>query len=245
MKDPKAFNFDGDYGEEYKELASRVIPGYDELFIATLSLLQERLDKGAKILIVGCGTGKELEVFASAEDQWTFDCVDPVKEMIECSRQVAGKMEISSRVQLHHCYTHELDPDIQFDAATIINVMHFLPDDGSKDALMQSVTERVKPDGTVVLFDLHGDQSDPYFNLFYGAWKRFMDHRGYTGKKKERLLSRLDRGIAYASSDRILQICQDSGLHLIRSYWSGLLYTAWLFERHGQKHLKSSMVKMI
>jgi len=174
MKDPKAFNFDGDYGEEYKELASRVIPGYDELFIATLSLLQERLDKGAKILIVGCGTGKELEVFASAEDQWTFDCVDPVKEMIECSRQVAGKMEISSRVQLHHCYTHELDPDIQFDAATIINVMHFLPDDGSKDALMQSVTERVKPDGTVVLFDLHGDQSDPYFNLFYGAWKRFM-----------------------------------------------------------------------
>jgi len=72
-----------------------------------------------------------------------------------------------------------------------------------------------------------------------------MDHRGYTGKKKERLLSRLDRGIAYASSDRILQICQDSGLHLIRSYWSGLLYTAWLFERHGQKHLKSSMVKMI
>ncbi|MCY4225071.1 MAG: class I SAM-dependent methyltransferase, partial [Bacteroidetes bacterium] len=106
MKDPKAFNFDGDYGEEYKELASRVIPGYDELFIATLSLLQERLDKGAKILIVGCGTGKELEVFASAEDQWTFDCVDPVKVMIECSRLVDEKMEISSSVHLHHCYTH-------------------------------------------------------------------------------------------------------------------------------------------
>jgi len=231
VKDPKAFNFDGDYGEEYKELASRVIPGYDELFIATLSLLQERLDKRSKILIVGCGTGRELEVFASAEDQWTFDCVDPSKEMIECTRQVAHQRGISSRVQFHHYYTHDLDSNVQFDAATVINVMHFLLDDGSKDTLMQSVAQRVKPKGTVVLFDLHGDPSEPYFKLFYNAWIRYMDHRGYTGKKKERLLRRLDQGIAYASSERVLQICQNSGLHLIRSYWSGLLYNAWLFER--------------
>ncbi len=231
MKDSKAFNFDGDYGEEYKELASRVIPGYDELFVATLALLQERLGSTAQILIVGCGTGREIEVFAPSAKGWEFDCVDPSWAMVEYSRKVAKRIEVSSRIRFHNAYTHELELDYQFDAATAINVMHFLPDDGSKDAFMQSIANRVKSEGTVVLFDLHGDQSKAYFELFYDAWIRYMDLRGYRGKKKERLLKRLETGIAYVGSDRILQICHNAGLKLIRPYWSGLLYTAWLFER--------------
>ena len=61
----------------------------------------------------------------------------------------------------------------------------------------RSVGQRVKPGGTIVLFDLHGDPSKTYFKLFYSAWIRYMDLRGYTGKKKERLLKRLEAGIAY------------------------------------------------
>ena len=231
MKDPKAFDFDGDYGEEYKELASRVIPGYDELFIATLALLQERLDTEDRLLIVGCGTGREIEVFAPSENKWTFDCVDPSEAMIEYSRQVAERLGVSSRVRFHNAYTHELDLAYQFDAATVINVMHFLLDDGSKDALMQSVAQRVKPGGTVILFDLHGNPDEYYFKLFYNAWVRYMDIRGYIGQKKERLLRRLETGIVYVDPSRIIQICHAAGLKLIRPYWSGLLYTAWIFER--------------
>ncbi|MCY4158937.1 MAG: class I SAM-dependent methyltransferase [Bacteroidetes bacterium] len=231
MKDPKAFNFDGDYGEDYKELASKVIPGYDELFVATLSLLQERLSKKAQLLIVGCGTGREIEVFAPSEHGWTFDCVDPSMAMIDYSRQLAERLEVSSRVRFHNTFTHELDLRYQFDAATVINVMHFLLDDGSKDALMQSVAQRVRSGGTVILFDLHGNISEPYFKLFYDAWMRYMDLRGYTGKKKERLRKRLESGIAYADSERILEICHSVDLRLIRPYWSGLLYTAWIFEK--------------
>lgn len=235
MKDPKAFNFDGDYGDEYKDLASRVIPGYDELFIATLALLQERLDPNSRLLIVGCGTGQEIEVFSPAVTHWKFDCVDPSEAMIESSRQVADRLGVSSRVRFHNTYTHKLELSYQFDAATVINVLHFQLDDGSKDRLMQSVAERVKPKGTVILFDLHGDQSESYFTLFYCAWKRYMDLRGYTGEKKQRLLHRLKAGIAYVGQERILEICQNAGLSLIRSYWGGLLYNAWIFEREDSE----------
>ncbi|MCY4170571.1 MAG: class I SAM-dependent methyltransferase [Bacteroidetes bacterium] len=231
MKDPKAFNFDGDYGEDYKELASLVIPGYDELFIATLALLKERIGPESQLLIVGCGTGREIEVFALGADRWTFDCVDPSQAMIEYSRQVANRLGVSSRVRFHNVYTHELEVSHQFDAATVINVMHFQKDDGSKDHLMKSVSERVRPGGTVILFDLHGEPSEPYFQLFFKAWTRYMDIRGYSGEKKDRLLQRLSAGIDYVSHERIMEICQNAGLNLIRSYWSGLLYNAWIFER--------------
>ncbi len=239
MKDPKAFNFDGDYGDDYKELACRVIPGYDELFIATLALLKERIGSDARLLIVGCGTGREIEVFSPAAEQWRFDCVDPSEAMIDDSRQVANRLGVSSRVTFHRTYTHELELNYQFDAATVINVMHFQRDDGSKDQLMQSVAERVKLGGTVILFDLHGNQTEPYFHLFYQAWKRYMDLRGYSGDKKERLLKRLDSGIAYVSHDRIIEICTNAGLRLIGSYWGGLLYNAWIFEREDSRGLLS------
>ena len=231
MKDPAAFNFDGDYGKEYEDLASMVIPGYRELFVATLALLQECLQESARVLIVGCGTGREIKVFGPGAPNWHFDAVDPAIEMIRWTDQLARSIGVSDRVTLHHAFTHELDLPYSFDAATVINVMHFMPDDGSKDQLIESVVERVKPGGSVVLFDLHGDQNEEYFQLFYDAWTRYMDLRGYTGPRKDRLLQRLDAGIAYASEERVLEICANSGLKLIRRYWGGLLYTAWLFER--------------
>ena len=231
MKDPKAFNFDGDYGDDYKELASRVIPGYDELFVATLALLQERLPAEARVLIVGCGTGREIEVFAPAQPHWQLDAVDPARAMVEYSAQVVSAMGVQDRVTLHHAFVHELPEGRVYDAATVINVMHFLSDDGAKDQLMRSVSERLRPGGTVMLFDLHGDPAQPYFPLYYAAWKRFMDLRGYTGRKKHRLLRRLEAGIAYVGEDRVLEICTNASLRLVRPYWGGLLYSGWLLER--------------
>ena len=230
MKDPAAFNFDGDYGDEYKELAGRVIPGYNELFLATLALLQERLAENARILVVGCGTGREIETFAPAEPGWRFDAVDPALEMVRCTASVAEHLGVQDRVSVHHAYTHDLDLPYKYDAATVINVMHFLPDGGAKDRLMCSVAERMHPGGTVMLFDLHGDPTRPYFPLYYSAWIRFMELRGYRGAKKERLLKRLAAGIAYVGEDRVLEICSGAGLRLIRRYWGGLLNTGWILE---------------
>ena len=50
MKDPIAFDFDADYGQDYDVLVQRVIPGYDHLFQATLALFRTRLEQEAHIL---------------------------------------------------------------------------------------------------------------------------------------------------------------------------------------------------
>ncbi|MDE2834883.1 MAG: class I SAM-dependent methyltransferase [Bacteroidota bacterium] len=231
MKDPAAFNFDGDYGREYEDLASTGNTGNNELLVATLAHLQQRQPEEARVLIVGCGTGREIKVFAPGAPRWHFDAVDPAIEMIRWTDQLARSIGVENRVTLHHAFTHELDLSYRFDGATIINVMHFMPDDGNKDRLIESVVERVRPGGSVMLFDLHGDQNQEYFQLFFDAWISYMDLRGYTGQKKERLLNRLAAGIAYVSEERVLEICARAGLKLIRRYWGGLLYTAWLFER--------------
>ncbi len=231
MQDAQAFNFDGDYGEIYEDLAHKVIPGYDTLFPATLALMMERIGMYAHVLVVGCGTGREISVFAPHAPGWRITAVDPAIEMVRFTEEVAARLGVQVQTDVRHGYVHELSASAQFDGATVINVMHFLRDDGAKDQLMQSVAARIRPGGTVALFDLHGDRKAPYFSLFYEAWKRYMTLRGYEDMAKESLLERLAAGIAYVSEARIMEICAHAGLQLVRKYWSGLLYGGWLLER--------------
>ncbi len=231
MQDPQAFNFDGDYGEIYDDLAHKVIPGYETLFPATLALLMERVGMQAHVLVVGCGTGREISTFAPQVPSWQFTALDPSLEMVGYTQQIVARLGVAKRITLHHGYVHDLPVTQRFDAATVINVMHFLRDDGAKEQLIQSVSTRLRNGGTVVLFDLHGDRKAPYFDLFYEAWKRYMTLRGYGDEAKESLLKRLAAGIAYVSEERIMEICKLAGLRLIRKYWSGLLYGGWLLER--------------
>ena len=235
MKDPRAFDFDGDYGEDYDGLVKTVIPGYDHLFQATLALFQTRLDRQAHILIVGCGTGRELITFASAQPQWRFTAVDPSIQMIETTAAAVERLGLSDRVTLHHGYVDDLPAQPSFDAATVINVMHFLPDDGTKEHLIGSVARRVRTGAGVALFDLHGTPSSASFNQLMDAWSAFMALRGLTGDAHSQFLKRLADGIVYVSEARILEMCRQAGLALSGRYFGGFLYGGWFFLREPRQ----------
>jgi tRNA (cmo5U34)-methyltransferase len=229
VKDPSAFDFDGDYGQAYDDLARRVIPGYEHLFEATLALFCTRLDRQAHVLIVGCGTGKEIATFAPAEPQWRFTGVDPSRAMLETAAGVVAQLGAEARVDLHHGYVDDLDEHPRFEAATVINVLHFLADDGAKEHLLRSVAQRVRPGGLVAVFDLHGTPSSPVFRQLMEGWSAFMELRGLTGEAKARFLRRLDAGIDYVPEARLVALCRGAGLSLLSRYFGGFLYGGWLF----------------
>lgn len=49
-------------------------------------------------------------------------------------------------------------------------VMHFVRDNGSKLRLLKNIAQRLKPRSKLILADLHGDPSLPYFAKFRLAW---------------------------------------------------------------------------
>lgn len=230
MIDREAFNFDGDYGQEY-DAVTMVIPGYEHLFLLTQAMFQAQLSGPAHILVVGCGTGREIATFAPARPEWRFTAVDPSEAMVNATQALAEQLGIQDRVTVVHGVAADLPHDLGADAATIINVMHFLADDGAKEALVRSVAERVKPNAPVALFDVHGDPDAPIFPMLMEAWQHFMEMQGMTGEWKRRMLDRLDRGIVYVSEERILDICASAGLVLQTRYTAGLLYGGWVFTR--------------
>ena len=231
MRDPEAFDFDGDYGESYRFIAETVIPGYDQVFEAVLALLHTHLGSEGHVLLVGCGTGKEIEHLTPPWPGWRFTAVDPSTKMIEATRSVVALLGVEERVRIHHGHVLDLPMRPECDAATVINVMHFLSDDGAKQELLTSVAERVRPKGPVVLFDLHGDPDSAAFATLWSAWLEFMEQRGLMGYAKKHFVERLEQGIAFVPEARILELCRNAGLGPVARFFGGFLYGGWLLKR--------------
>ena len=231
MKSTEAFDFEGEYGNDYHDFVQRVIPGYHAFFTMGLAVLQTRLPAAARLLVVGSGSGSEVLTFGQACPEWTFTAVDPSRQMIDTARQAAATAGLTSRVRFHQGYCWDLPVETTYDAATLINVMHFLPDDGAKQALLDAVAARLKDGGTFLLFDLHGDTAAPAFGRLLGAWERFMALQGFSPQERAVFMDRLERGIDYVPEERIIELARAAGLRLGERYGAGLLYGGWVFEK--------------
>lgn len=230
MKDRDAFDFDADYGVEYDWIAQTVIPAYDQIFAAGAALLGSR-GPVASLLVVGCGTGREIETFSSVFPDLMLTGVDPSREMIAACDRIRTRDGLQGRLQLVHGTASSLPAEPSFDAATIYNVMHFLDDAGAKRDLLASVSDRVRADGHVVLFDLHGDPGSEAFTANRDAWYAFFAARGLTGDAARRFIERLDRGIVYVPEERILDLAASVGLVPVARWFTGFLYGGWLLIR--------------
>ena len=235
---PEPFDFDGDYGDGYEQLARMVIPGYLSSFRQALALLRGRLGPRARMLVVGAGTGIEIVTFKTAEPGWRLTGVDPSARMLEIAERRVRQAGVADGVSLVHGTVDDLGSGGGagggaggFDAATCFNVMHFLPDDGAKQSLLRGIAERLSPGAPFVLFDLHGDRAAPDFDELFSAWLRFCEIQGMGAEERPAFRARIDAGIHWASETRIRELLARAGFEDVRRYFRSLLYGGWIARR--------------
>ena len=229
--DEAAFNFDGDYGEGYEALARRLIPGYLTLFPMIGAVIDPDLPQGARVLVVGCGTGIELVTFRSIRPDLRLHGVDPSLQMLELARRRVSETGDAAGTSFQHGYAADVPPAPLFDAATLVNVLHFVPDDGSKAALLRDIATRLRPGGTFVLFDLHGDPGSEEHERYMPAWRRYWKIRGMSADEMDEFEARIRHGIHFAPPERVVALAQEAGLVEPRRFYKSLLYGGWTFRR--------------
>jgi len=223
-----AFDFESDYGSAYEKLAHQLIPAYAQLFQLTIALLEPRVGEEADVLVVGCGTGVELATFGTLKPGWRQVGVDPSPQMIDLAKTKLEQHGLAGRFRLVTGYTEDLPEDPAFDVATLFNVMHFLPDDGAKLGLLESVAARLRPGGHLVMVDLYGDSSTPEFECLLEVWRRYMLIRGLLPEEREVFLERLRTGCHFVPKARILELLADAGFDDVIQFYRGLLYGGWI-----------------
>ncbi len=229
-----AFDFDGDYGERYEALARRVIPGYVTLFPMVSAVIDPELSVGARVLVVGAGTGIELVNFKKIRPDLRLYGVDPSRQMLELARRRVAETGRTEGISFQLGYAADVPPTPRFDAATLINVLHFVPDDGSKAALLRDIARRLKPGGVFVLFDLHGDPGSEEHEHYMPAWRRYWKIRGMTSEEAAAFEERIRHGIHFMSAERVVALAREAGFTEPRRFYKSLLYGGWTFRRSGE-----------
>lgn len=140
--------------ENYDEHIRQLIPGYELMHLHILALLETHLKEEAKIAIVGCGTGFELNYLLDHFTKAEFVVFDPSAAMLEKTKQIVQFKQQMHRVTILQGDTTVLQkyPE-NFDAVLSILVFHFISH-ACKKSFLGDIYHALKQDGVVLSFDL-------------------------------------------------------------------------------------------
>lgn len=231
--DEDIFDFDGNYGERYEVLARRVIPGYRTLFPMFTALIEPDLPRRGRVLVVGAGTGIEIVHLKRARPDLRVHGVDPSEHMLELAERRVAEAGLSEGVTLQLGYTADIPTTPLFDAATLVNVLHFVPDDGGKAALLADIARRLKPGGVFVFFDLHGGDTPDEHDRYLSAWRRYWKIRDMSPEEMRDFNDRIREGIHFTPAARSIELALAAGFAEPERFYRSLLYGGWTFRRNG------------
>ncbi|HUF28749.1 MAG TPA: class I SAM-dependent methyltransferase [Gemmatimonadaceae bacterium] len=225
------FDFDAEYGANYDRIIRQVVPAYDHLFPMVLALLRDRVRRDARVLVTGVGSGSELVTFASAEPGWLLTGVDPSAQMLAITRAKLAQRGVASRVTLHQGVTQELPPAAPFDAATLICVLHFHPDDGAKLELLRAIAERLRPGAPLALIDGRGEPGTPEFEAMFAAWMRFIELMGMDDEGRATYRAQLEASVRWIPERRLRELLAEAGFGEVARFYEALAFGGWLAVR--------------
>ena len=169
--------FDRERASKYDLDIRKAIPGYEALHEMAYTLLEKNSSQQSHVLVTGSGTGMEIINLCQRNPHWKFTGVEPSTDMMEIAKNRIEIQGFTQQVKWHPDYVDSLPETQVMDVATLLLVMHFIPDDGSKLSLLQNIAKRLKSGATLVLTDLHGDRESNSFKQLFLAWKSFYFNR--------------------------------------------------------------------
>ncbi len=232
MSDAKPFDPDQHFHDQrakrYDDTVRKVIPGYETLHAMAHILLEEILNPDAHLLIVGVGTGEEIERLAPHHPGWRFTGIDPAQPMLDQARLRLGAGNLLERCELICGRVEDLDPALSFDGATCLLVMHFLKDDGTKAQLLSGIAKRLKPGAPLLLADLHGASDNERFARMLAGWTRWQLAHGIDPNEVEKGLKHVAKDVHFVSETRLFKLLHQAGFGTVEHFHQAFLFGGWL-----------------
>ena len=228
MTQAEPIKFDRERASNYDIDIRKAIPGYEALHEMAYTLLEINANQQSQVLVVGSGTGMEIINLCQRNPQWRFTGVEPSADMMTIAKSRLKTRGFQEKVNLHQGYVDSLPATKVMDAATLILVMHFIPDDGSKLLLLQNIAKRLQPGATLVLADLHGDRESASFQDLLSAWKSFYFNRlENVSIEVKTNFQKAINSIYFIPETKILSLLQTAGFTDINRFYNAFLFGGW------------------
>ena len=223
----KQIDFNSEWSSEYDDTARKIIPAYHTIYELTQHLLRDKLNKDATILVAGAGTGKEIIDCSQSNPHWSFTGFDPAEPMLAIARKKVMAACVDKKISLVPGLIDDVE-EKDFDAATSILVMHFLPDDGAKLNFLKGIADRLKPGALLVLVDLEGDIGSDEYNTLNSAWKNQQQFiRGKSDRVDEEFAMR-EKEVHFIPQKRIESLLKEAGFTKIHKFFKAYLFGGYV-----------------
>lgn len=220
--------------EEYDQHIRKLIPGYEIIHQQVDAILQSALPPHAHILIVGCGTGYELEYLLKRHPSWEFTAVDPSFTMLEKAQKLVADLGRSAQVRFVHGETSILPDHAYFDAALSILVAHFIADE-NKPTFFSEIYDHLKEDGILLTYDLMACTDPQQFQ----ALRYVCLAQGLTEVQCQKMLERMAQEFFTLSFTDYQQLLHSTGFMDVHSYSQILMYQGLIAQKKKRQTLSA------
>lgn len=215
--------FENERATGYNQFVETWIPNYHYFLDLLPKLLRETKQKD--LLVVGCGTGNEIERFVNTPEQWTITGVDPSPEMV---KQASEKLQVHHNITLIEGLVSNLDPEKKYNIATLLLVLHFLDDNGNKLNLLKDIANRLVPGATFVMLDITGNKSQIKQNL---EVLKLILPEGLDEEQIGQRLKRIENELFAVSEERLSELLQEAGFEAPVRFFQSAIYMGWLTKK--------------
>ena len=220
-------SFDEKRSVTYDDRIVRMVPGYEVVLQLTDIVLGAELPKDARVLIVGAGTVAEVVACGKSHPDWRITAVEPSVEMSKIGRAKTDAAGLSARVEWQETPLKKLSTSEPYDAATLLLVLHFLPDDGGKAALLENIAERLKPGAPLVLSTFVGDPQTTRSKKIYDLCRAWAVAHGVPPEEAAEKISLSRPDVYTISEERIKVLLRNAGFIDVQRIYQALAATAW------------------
>lgn len=213
--------FQGHSVSNYPQSPLRQVPGYEGLLRMTTMLLAEKLGDTGNVLVLGAGGGLEIRALADAHPGWTFEGIDPSREMIDLAIQTTE--HVSDRVNYRTGYI-ESASEHAFDGATCILTMHFVPREQRLETLRQ-IHKRLKPGAPFVMAHISFPQDEPERTQWLG---RPVDFGGTVPEGREGAIEALGTRLTILPPEEEESLLEEAGFTIITQFYQAFSFRGWV-----------------
>ncbi|WP_338791898.1 class I SAM-dependent methyltransferase [Bernardetia sp. MNP-M8] len=215
--------FENERATGYNQFVETWIPNYHYFLDRLPKLLSETNSK--ELLVVGCGTGNEIERFVQAPEHWTITGIDPSSEMI---KQASEKLQNYDNVTLIDGLVADLDIEKKYSSATLLLVLHFLNDNGDKLNLLKDIADRLVSGATFVMLDITGDKNQIRQNL---QVLKLLLPNSIDKEEINNRLNRIENKLFAVSEERLSELLQEAGFEPPLRFFQSSIYMGWLTKK--------------
>lgn len=213
--------FEGERAQVYERRIGKMIPFYSGIMeLVAIYLLENTPEKG-KILSVGCGTGADFsKLLKISPDRFSITGLDPSPEMIEQAQKKFPQLKFI-------CGTvGELPLVEEYDSATLLFVLHFLPDTGDKLSILKEIHSRLKKGGSLILFDLFDSEPNGSEILFQNIKSYLINFQGWEEEAVQIYLKRVFE-LHRIPGTRYTELLQEAGFSVSSQKFRSLHVGGW------------------